>query len=153
MAFSESDRRAGIYIALALALLVAGMVGSYLLLAFAPAGMIWGPLVLSALPGAVLTLYVPALRDLKKWVRTVGFALLALGTILGFVVLSSSLASAQAFIPTVVVGSVSLAITAVVAFIDWAPDDSERRTTPSGTRADEVTEGVPAPPEALQEHS
>ncbi|GAA1697461.1 hypothetical protein GCM10009808_13660 [Microbacterium sediminicola] len=139
MTISKSDFRAGVYVALALILLVAGMFGSYFLLMSPPAGTVWATLVLAALPGAVLTLYIPALRDLKRWIRTIGFVFLAVGIIGGFIVLSSSLADAEAFLPTIVVGSVSLAITAVVAYIDWAPRDTQLHTAGSGTDDDQAT--------------
>lgn len=121
LTLSKSDLRAIIYIGLALVILVGGMAGSYFLLTASPQGLAWAPVILSALPGVVLTVYLPAFRDLTRRIRCIGIALLAVGVVVGFLVLNSALTQVGLLMPTATIGAISLAITVVVALVDWVP--------------------------------
>jgi len=116
----KNNIRALVYMAAAILVEVAGLAIAYQLLTDDESST-WVPVILVALPGVVYTISTPALRDLTTGVRTVAFALLTLGAGSGLVSLSAAAAPGEAFLPTLIVGSVSLLVTAVVAFIDGGP--------------------------------
>lgn len=129
MGMSKSDKRAFAWILAALATTVVLFVLAFFLVNMAGSAARWvGPL-LTTLPAIVLTLYVPALRDLSRRVRALAFVVLSVGLSAGFANLSLQFAgdlSAEELLPVVAMGLLSLGITAMVAFVDWRPEAGPR---------------------------
>lgn len=124
LVFVKENTRALLYMGAAITLEIAGLAAAKELLTSQQPQEFLASLVLVALPGVVLTVFVPALRDTSRRLRTLAFAFLTAGVTLGLIVISAMFYSGPELEATIVVGLVSILITAVVAYVDWTPQPS-----------------------------
>lgn len=119
--FLKENRRSLLYMGAALALEGAGLMAAMSLLASPRPQELLASLILVALPGAVLTVFVPGLRDSSRRLRTWAFAFLTVGVAVGLVGISAMFYAGPELGATIAVGLGGILVTAVVSYVDWSP--------------------------------
>lgn len=137
---ARENLRAGLYMGAAILLLLFGFLIAGSLLSDPNPRIVWASSVLVALPGIVLTVFFPALRDFDMGFRILAGVTLLVVVILGFAILANRTTPAEDLLPVVVVAAVSFAITALVGIIDWSP-----RARPVDAKLEELNSEVSAP--------
>lgn len=121
MTASASDKRALRWMGSAFGAIVVGFATAFVLFSGPREWTAWASTLLTVLPGLVFTIYLPALRDVRGHPRIAITAFLFAAVVAGFVLLSLQTAGSHSvaeLLPVIVLGLVSLLVTAVVAYLD-----------------------------------
>jgi len=121
MTASARDKRALRWMGLAFGAIVVGFATVLFLFSGPREWTAWASTLLTIVPGLVFTIYLPALRDVRGHPRVAIAVFLFAAVVAGFVLVSLQTAGSRSvaeLLPAIVLGLVSLLVTAVVAYVD-----------------------------------